>query len=180
MPIQFHCSQCQSMLQTPEEMAGKQCKCPTCGNVMPIPSPESLHDSPSPVEMPFSDPLPDYSPNPFTETLASQPTDDAYQGLQPHRGEMILTFGILSLIASVFSCGCCPFMIPIGIGFGVPAVVMGRTDLRAMDENLMNPAGRGTTNAGMICGMIGAIIGGLAVALFFIQIIFGLVGAVAG
>jgi hypothetical protein len=64
--------------------------------------------------------------------------------MQPHRGTLILVLGILSLVV----CG------PIGIA----AWVMGNTDLKAIDSGSMDPAGRGSTNAGRICGMIGTIL----------------------
>lgn len=48
--------------------------------------------------------------------------------MKPHRGNLILVFGILSF-------GVCPF-------FGIAAWVMGNTDLRAMADGIMDPSGR--------------------------------------
>jgi hypothetical protein len=77
--------------------------------------------------------------------------------MKPHRGTLILVLGILGLVI----CG------PLGI----VAWVMGSGDLKEIDAGTMDPAGRGTTQAGKICGMIatilmiiGAIIGILVVA----------------
>ena len=64
--------------------------------------------------------------------------------MQPHRGTMILVFGILGLIV------CFPF--------GIVAWVMGNTDLKAMDAGTMDPEGRGTTQAGKIIGIITTIL----------------------
>ena len=71
---------------------------------------------------------------------------------------MILVLGILGLLI----CG------PLGIA----AWIMGNNDLKEMDAGTMDPAGRGSTQAGKICGLIatilmiiGAIIGVLIVAL---------------
>ena len=75
--------------------------------------------------------------------------------MQPHRGTMILVFGILGLIV------CFPF--------GVVAWVMGNTDLKAMDAGTMDPEGRGTTQAGKIIGMIATILNVLG---FIIGILF--------
>ena len=77
--------------------------------------------------------------------------------MQPHRGTLILVLGILSLVL----CG------PIGIA----AWIMGNTDLKEIDAGRMDPAGRGNTHAGRICGMIGT---GFTVT----GLILGLVGAV--
>ncbi len=41
MPIEFRCTQCQKLLRTPDDTAGKQAKCPECGTVMTIPSPQT-------------------------------------------------------------------------------------------------------------------------------------------
>ena len=81
--------------------------------------------------------------------------------MKPHRGVLILVFGILGFVV-------CPF-------FGVAAWVMGNADLEEMNTGLMDPTGRDFTKAGRICGMIGTglmifqalvmIVGGLAIAL---------------
>ena len=64
--------------------------------------------------------------------------------MQPHRGTMILVFGILGLL--------------VWFPFGIVAWVMGNTDLKAMDAGTMDPEGRGTTQAGKIIGMIATIL----------------------
>jgi hypothetical protein len=64
--------------------------------------------------------------------------------MKPHRGTVILVLGILGLII----CG------PLGIA----AWVMGSSDLKEIDAGTMDPAGRGTTQAGKICGIIGTIL----------------------
>ena len=79
--------------------------------------------------------------------------------VQPHRGAMILVFGILGLVT-------CPV-------FAVVAWVMGKVDLREIDAGRMDPEGRSLTQAGMILGMItvglyvlGLLIGGAFLGLF--------------
>jgi hypothetical protein len=74
--------------------------------------------------------------------------------MKPHRGTMILVFGILSLI-------CCPII------FGVLAIFMGQADLKEMDAGRMDPSGRGTTKAGVILGIIGLVLGVVGVILNF-------------
>lgn len=64
--------------------------------------------------------------------------------MKPHRGGLILTFGILGLV-------CC------GV-FGIVAWVMGNGDLREMAAGRMDPAGQGMTQAGKICGIIGVVL----------------------
>ena len=62
----------------------------------------------------------------------------------PHRGALILTFGILGI-------ACC-------FPFGIAAWIMGNTDLAQIEAGMMDPSGKGTTNAGRICGIIGTIL----------------------
>lgn len=61
-------------------------------------------------------------------------------GLRPHRGAMILVFGILSWVMCFI--------------FGIVAWVMGNSDLREMNAGRMDPSGRGLTQAGRVIGMV--------------------------
>ena len=71
---------------------------------------------------------------------------------------MILVLGILGLVI----CG------PLGIA----AWIMGNGDLKEMDAGTMDPSGRGTTQAGKICGMIATIL--MAIGLVVGILIFAL------
>ena len=64
--------------------------------------------------------------------------------MKPHRGTLILVLGILSIVI-------CGFL-------GIPAWIMGNTDLKEIDSGQMDSTGRSLTNAGRICGMIGVIL----------------------
>lgn len=66
--------------------------------------------------------------------------------LEPHRGGMILTFGILSLI-------CCPII------FGLIAITSASTDLGKMANGTMDDSGSTLTHIGRILGIIGLILG---------------------
>jgi hypothetical protein len=68
--------------------------------------------------------------------------------LMPHRGGLILGLGI----ASVAIC------FPLGLPFGLCAYLMAANDLRVMREGRMDQAGEGNTQAGQVCGVIGAVI----------------------
>ncbi|HSS19114.1 MAG TPA: DUF4190 domain-containing protein [Pyrinomonadaceae bacterium] len=77
--------------------------------------------------------------------------------MRPHRGAMILVFGILGFVFCVF--------------FGIAAWSMGNADLREMDDGLMDPSGRELTNAGRICGMIATGLMVLQILLLFIFVV---------
>jgi len=86
--------------------------------------------------------------------------------MKPHRGTLILILGILGIVF----CG------PLA----VVAWVLGSGDLKQMDAGMMDPAGRGNTQAGRICGIIGTvllIITVIAVGIFFM---IGFAAAIAG
>jgi len=77
------------------------------------------------------------------EDLGGRPARPATASyMKPHRGGMILAFGIIS----IFFCN---------IIFGPMAWIMGNQDLAEMDAGRMDPSGRETTKAGKICGIIG-------------------------
>ncbi len=88
----------------------------------------------------------------------TQPTPTGQ--LERGRGALILVFGILSLVM-------------FGLITGIPAWVMGHTDLRRMREGKMEGADEGLTRAGMILGIIGTLISGLAI-LFIILVVVGI------
>ena len=73
-------------------------------------------------------------------------------GMRPHRGTMVLVFGILGIV-------CC-------LIFGIAAWVMGNNDLAAMRVGQMDPSGESMTQAGKICGMV-------SVGLFLLWIVIG-------
>jgi hypothetical protein len=60
--------------------------------------------------------------------------------LRPHRATLVLVLGIVGLV-------CC-------MPAGIVAWVLGHQDLRDMSAGVMDPAGRGMTQAGKILGMI--------------------------
>lgn len=84
---------------------------------------------------------------------APAPTQQGGQDFQPHRGSMILTFGIIGV-------ACC-------FPFGIAAWVMGHSDIKSIDSGVMDPSGRSMTNGGKICGIISVIITVLGCGLQF-------------
>ncbi len=85
------------------------------------------------------------------------------QSVAPHRGVLILVLGILGIVCC-FICG-------------IIAWVMGNNDLREINVGRMDPSGRGLTQAGKICGMVGVILWIVGIA---IQLLFLLLGVGVG
>lgn len=77
--------------------------------------------------------------------------------MKPHRGTLVLVLGILGIVS------CFPL--------GIAAWVMGKRDLKEMDAGTMDASGRGNTNAGRICGMIGTLLAGIVILLVIVGMI---------
>jgi hypothetical protein len=69
----------------------------------------------------------------------------------PHRGGMILAFGLIGLL-----------ILPI---FGIIAWIMGNTDLAEIRAGRMDPEGEGMTQAGRVLGMITVILWSVSILL---------------
>jgi hypothetical protein len=74
---------------------------------------------------------------------------------ESHRGGLVLTLGVLSLVSISISC------FPLGVVLGVIAWVLGQGDLRKINAGMMDPEGQSSTYAGWMCGIIGAALNGL-------------------
>ena len=99
------------------------------------------------------------------EDIGGTPRSRAsHSHLAPHRGGLILAFGIMGWTF-------CPFL-------GPAAWVMGNTDLAEMEAGRMDPSGEGTTKAGKIIGMIATIWTGFVIVIY--AIIFGALFAIGG
>jgi predicted Zn finger-like uncharacterized protein len=158
------CPECRRKLRVPEELLGKQVKCPTCGHTfeahltaMTAPPPEG---EPPPRTSPVArrrreDEEEDRPRRRRPREAEDDEDEDEYdrgrrrrRDYQPHRAGLILALGITSLFFAHIILG------PI-------AWILGNSDLREMRAGRMDPEGEGSTNAGRICGIIGTAMGAL-------------------
>jgi hypothetical protein len=79
--------------------------------------------------------------------------------MKPHRGTLILVLAIGSLLFC-------------GFFTGIPAWIMANADLKEMDAGGMDPSGRGTTQAGKVCGIIGTLLSALSIVVVIAIIAF--------
>ena len=103
----------------------------------------------------------DSSESPPPQEAHEVPPQQAYAQYEEHRGTMILVFGILGI-------ACC-------FPFGIAAWVMGNADMQKINAGIMDPEGKGSTNAGKICGIISVALASLGILL---QIILFTIGSI--
>jgi hypothetical protein len=170
----INCPSCQRRLQVPDSLIGQDVQCPTCGATFvaavgsraaaPV---ERLPEEKPALELAQEEPRDRPRRRRPDDDYGDYDDDDDYyrrrrrRDLAPHRGAVILTLGILSLVIC-------------GIILGPIAWAMGSTDLSEIRAGRMDPDGEGITNAGRICGIIGTI-WSLVVILFFC-LMFGAAG----
>jgi hypothetical protein len=179
-----NCPSCQRKLQVPDSLLGQDVQCPTCGATFTAGSGGGAPAGPvsSPAPAPTSD-RPDagydVGPEPAERRERRRRPRDDYddydddrdrprrrrRDLAPHRGSLILTLGILSLVL-------CNILGPF-------AWVMGNQDLAEIRAGRMDPEGEGMTQGGRICGMIASIflIIGFALLCLWIVVVAGAIGA---
>lgn len=109
-----NCPHCGQQVRIPDEMLGRLVRCPLCGQA-------------------------------FTAG-GNEIAGSAYsvQSVEPHRGGLVLTLGILGLVL-------CGFLGPV-------AWYMGAEDLDKMRRGVMDKSGYGVTQAGYILGIIATIL----------------------
>lgn len=83
------------------------------------------------------------------------------QSQEEGRGVLILVLGILGIAV-------------LGPILGIPAWIMGRNDLKRIQEGRIPSSERALTKAGMILGIISTVLFGLVLALFFIILVINI------
>jgi len=81
--------------------------------------------------------------------------------MKPHRGAVILAFGILGLVTCQL--------------FGIAAWVMADNDLKEMRRGYMDPSGRDLTNTGRILGMVATALMAIPVVLLILFLVVTIV-----
>ena len=95
----------------------------------------------------------------MTQMPPQAPMAPAGMPVKPHRGGMILAFGIIGIL-------CC-------IIFAILAWVMGSGDLKEMAAGRMDRSGEGLTKAGKIIGMIVTILQIVGIVIWIILVAAG-------
>jgi hypothetical protein len=140
------CTGCFRKLQVPEQYFGKTVQCPECKEMFTAKVPAATL---TPADPPLHDQGFDLFPETPAATVDREEADEddwPRRHRAPHRGPVILAFGILALLGFTT------------VLFGPLAWILGNADLRDMREGRMDPSGAGQTNAGRIIGMIATLL----------------------
>jgi uncharacterized membrane protein HdeD (DUF308 family) len=183
------CPTCARKLRLPDHLLGKEVRCPGCNRIFAAERSsgrESARDDEEDSEELDGDQEETDRPSRRRRSVRNNQ--------QPHRGGLLLTLGIVSLATGIlavpaeFGLGlctlCCPLgafamiaagvLMVIGLGCGIPAVVMAPRDLRMMGEETRDPAGRGMTMGGLVCAIIGLILNVLSIiATVVLLVVYG-------
>jgi hypothetical protein len=173
MSVSVACPQCRVALDVPDDYLGRMVRCAACATAFEA----RASEQPTP---PLSRDAEADAPEPYPEddTRGRRRSRDYYgddhypddwdhdrgrplrRDLEPHRGTMVLVFGILSLVLPL-ACGL-PGSV-IGLGLGIAAAIMGTRDISRMRQGHMDPDGETQTRVGQILSFVGM---GLAFLLF--------------
>lgn len=162
MPTMTRCPGCKNQLRVPDNLYGRNVKCPTCGTQFVALSEEEMqaqHESAAASE-------PEYYEEEEQEEYEEaprRPRRRRRRDYEPHRGAVILVLGLLGLLL------CAPL--------GIAAWVMGNSDLEKIQRGVMDPEGKGLTQAGRILGIVSTI---LLIIWCICGLLYGILLAIAG
>jgi hypothetical protein len=174
------CPTCARKLRLPDDLLGQEVRCPGCKKIFATEARSARRlkrDEDEDDDRREIDDEPDETDRPSRRGRGIRSNQ------LPHRGGLLLTLGISSIVAGVlsvpaeFGLGLCTFCCPlgvfamaaagvimlIGLGCGIPAIFMAQSDLRMMDEGTRDPSGRGVTRGGWICAIIGVVLNVLSI-----------------
>jgi predicted Zn finger-like uncharacterized protein len=142
MPQLVSCPHCQRQLNVPDNLLGKNVKCPSCQNTFTATAGGAGAGAESAAETPRRSAARD-------EGAAG----GGPGGMRPHRGVLNLILGIASILVN-----CCGVTFWVAWITGGLGLWLGGADLKAMDRGEMDPAGRGMTKIGWICSIVGLVL----------------------
>ncbi len=169
------CPGCRRQLNVPEGYFGRMVQCPDCQHEFKAdPAGDAVQES----KAPSAPPAPptavrkrrndddEYDRPPRPRRYEDDDDDLDYADLRvrhnfvPHRGGMILTFGLIALIGG--------WMCWIPVVLGPIAWIMGSADLREIRAGRMDPSGESAMRSGQVCGIVatGFLVLGILLVLF--------------
>jgi hypothetical protein len=178
MPLVVSCPSCGKKLKVPDNLIGKPVRCADCAGTFtaesPAAAPPPSSRVPASAPRPPADDMDDDDDRPGPRSRGGRRDPNA--NYAPHRGGMILAFGIISLASLAF------LPVLLGLPMGIVAWILGGRDMKAMAAGRMDPEGRSMTQIGFILGIVGTVINTLILVgtCLYILVVVVIIGLFAG
>ena len=185
MPQQIPCPSCARPLLVPDDLIGREVRCPGCATTFTaqpsgqpadgrIAAGQPVQERPRPVEVHDEE---------DEDHPRSRFRDDVVVG-RPNHAVLVLVLGIVGLALAVLGICVLPYVLdPIAFGLSLTAWIIGHIDRSAIRAGKMDSQGQEMGKAGWICGIIGTILPVVtatcycAVFVIYFGFIVGLAGA---
>jgi hypothetical protein len=183
----IRCPQCQKQLRLPEGYVGKRVKCPACPTTFTA-TPSELEEPALPLREEWLDGVRQAAAPVEEEARDEEPPrrrkrrpsrrrrrydyeddddeDSPYRKVWPHRGGLVMTLGICSLVLALVPC----FTV-FGLKLGIISLILAIVDLRSMSRGEMDREGRGMTQGGLVCSIIALALSVLMLPVFILLMI---------
>jgi hypothetical protein len=166
MPAVVACPSCGRKLKVPDELMGKEVRCADCAGTFLAEKPSQSSALVPARSRDLDDDYDDEQPRRRSRQRPARTIGD----FEPDKSNVILACGIISLVlvlvtlvaAIIFPLAGIPFTL-IGLVLGILGWRLGSTELKRIAAGDVDPAVRGASQAGWICGIVGTILHGLSV-----------------
>lgn len=192
------CPNCSKEVRVPESLWGQVVKCPLCLVQFRADDGREIIASPPEVELaathaPEQSQPPRLTQCPYCYEAIPPEADDCpvcgkplnepppppvprrrriRRDSEPHRGNTVFLYGLLSLIVAGVGLLLCPFFLCMSFPLGMVAILMANHDLRAMQAGNMDPHGESQTRSGRILGIIGIVLAAVLLVVYLTVIFF--------
>lgn len=200
MPV-IACPHCSTRLEAPESVLGREVVCGRCQRnfmavaaaTIPAPQqPAAGEVEPSPAEgfgqadvNPYDaaaagtggNEPPPTPPPPAPSPFGAAPMAGVGPGMQgPISGNATasMVLGISSIVVSVLGTCCCGPVGVLSVAAGIVAVILARKVDDELASGRTGPASESRAKAGKICGIIGIVLGGLALVLLVLGLLLNI------
>jgi len=170
MATPFRCPTCGHEFPVTVDQASVEVLCPACLGITTLPASTTTESAlemqdASVVDNPSAGTFNPYAA-PQTAALPSSNTPSPFRRMARHRGSQVRSAGIASLALG----GAALLICPLGLGIaaicsGFIAIARGIPDLSRMSSGTIDHRGRGATLTGVITGVVGLLLGVMAIAL---------------
>jgi hypothetical protein len=202
MPLDLPCPSCGQALRVPEDLLGRDVRCPGCATTFTPRAPADANAPSAAASITAGEPAGGEPPRRAAEEHEERPRrrdeddedtpapprygDDVTVG-RPNHAVLVLVLGIVGVVLAVVGICVLQYILdPVAFGLSLAAWIVGHLDLAAIRAGKMDPRGQEMARAGWICGIVGTILPVVsgacwcAFVVIYLGFFVGLAGAGAG